>query len=100
MEMAGVQEYKAMVQFEQVTIEQDSTGGRILYVVLVSEVDTHKIPVTGHLHNIGQFRRYRREDFESNVRSSLSEFNLIDDDIDRAVKECVKVMRKEKLITR
>lgn len=100
MEMAGVQEDKATVQFDGVTVEQDSTGGRILYVVLVSEIDTHKIPVTGHLHNIGQVGRYKREDFESDVRSSLSEFNLSDDDMDRAVKECVKVMRIEKLITR
>jgi hypothetical protein len=34
----------------------------------------------------------------SNVRSLIDEFNLSDENKKKAVKECVKVMRKEKLI--
>ncbi|MHA1949471.1 MAG: hypothetical protein ACW99G_06835 [Candidatus Thorarchaeota archaeon] len=100
MDIAGVSDDAEMVQLDKVTIEQDTTGGRILYVVLISEVDVHKIPVTGHLHNIRQIGRYKREKFESEVESSLSEFNLSGEDRARAVKECVRVMRKEKLVTR
>jgi len=36
----------------------------------------------------------------SEVRDVLDEFNLSDEDRDRAVKECIRVMRGEKLITR
>ncbi|TET07023.1 MAG: hypothetical protein E3J86_14200 [Candidatus Thorarchaeota archaeon] len=100
MDIAGVSDDTEMVQLDRVTIEQDSTGGRILYVVLISETEVHKIPVTGHLHNIRQIGRYRREEFESEVESSLSEFNLSEEDRARAVKECVRVMKKEKLVTR
>jgi hypothetical protein len=99
-EIYGVSEDKTMVEFDDVTIEPDSTGGRILYVVLTSDFEVHKIPVTGHLHNIRQVGRVNREDFVSNVRDHLGEFNLSDDARDKAVKECIKVMRKEKLITR
>jgi len=88
------------MEFDGATIEQDLTGGRLLCVVLTSELEIHKIPVTGHLHDIRQFERVNREDFVSNVKSLLDEFNLSDETRDRAVKECVKVMRKEKLITR
>jgi len=69
-------------------------------VVLTTELKIHKIPVTGHLHNIRQFGCVNREDFVHNVRSIIDEFNLSDEDRDRAVKECVRVMRGEKLITR
>ena len=67
---------------------------------MVSELEIHKIPVTGHLHDIRQFGRVNREGFVSNVRSLLDEFNLSDEDRDRAVKECIRVMREEKLIRR
>jgi hypothetical protein len=100
MEIAGVSDNKSMVQFDGVTIDQDSTGGRILYVVLILGFDVHKIPVTGHLHNIRQLGRYNREEFVSDVKDILDEFNLSDEDMDRAVKECIRVMREEKLITR
>ena len=90
----------AMVQLDGVTIEQDSTGGRILYVVLILGFDVHKIPVTGHLHNIRQLGRYNREEFVSNVKDLLDEFNLSDEDRTKAVKDCVRVMREERLITR
>jgi len=99
-EVYGVSKDRTWVEFDRATIEQDSTGGRIIYVVLTSELEFHKIPVTGHLHNIRQFGRVNREDFVSNIRSYLDEFNLSDEDRDRAVKECIRVMRKEKLITR
>ena len=97
-EMYGVEEDKTSVEFDGVTIEQDSAGGRILYVVLISELDTHKIPVTGHLHNIRQFGRISREYFVSTVKGILEEFNLSDEDKNAAVKRCVRVMREEKLI--
>ena len=98
--MSGVEEDKASVEFDGATVEQDSTGGQIVYMVLTSEIEIHKIPVTGHLHDIRQFGRVKREDFVSNVRNLLDVFNLSDEDRDRAVKECVRVMREEKLITR
>jgi hypothetical protein len=97
-EIYGVSEDKTKVEFDGVTIEPDSTGGRILYVVLTSELEIHTIPVTGHLHDIRQFGRVNRADFVSNVRSLIDEFNLSDENKKKAVKECVKVMRKEKLI--
>jgi hypothetical protein len=99
-EIYDVQEKKAEVNFGYVTIDLDAVGGRVLYVVLVSELETHKVPMTGHLHDIKQFGHINRDEFESNTRDILSEFNLNDDDIDKAVKECVRVMRREKLITR
>ncbi|MGY5858325.1 MAG: hypothetical protein RTU63_03070 [Candidatus Thorarchaeota archaeon] len=99
-EIYGVSEDKTKVEFDGVIIEHDSTGGRILYVVLVSNLEIHKIPVTGHLHNIRQIGRVNRENFVSDVKSLLDKFNLSDEDRDRAAKECVRVMRGEKLITR
>ncbi|MHA2022396.1 MAG: hypothetical protein ACTSWQ_01915, partial [Candidatus Thorarchaeota archaeon] len=99
-EVYGVSEGKTEVEFDGVTIEQDSTGGRIVYVFLTSELEIHKIPVTGHLHDIRQFGRVNRADFVSDVRSLLDELNLSDEDKDRAVKECIRVMREERLITR
>jgi len=98
--MAGVSDDVPMVELDGVVIEQDLSGGRIIYVVLNSDVEVHKIPVTGQLHNMRQVGRVKREEFESHVESSLSEFNLSDDDMRRAVRECVRVMRREKLITR
>jgi hypothetical protein len=100
MEIAGVSEDESTVKLDGVTIEQDSTGGSVLYVVLISEADLHKIPVTRHLHDIRQIGRIKREQFESDVEESLGEFNLSAEDMNRAVKECVRVMREEKLITR
>ncbi len=99
-EIYGESEDKTMVEFDGATIEQDTTGGRLVYVVLTSELEIHKIPVTGHLHDIRQFGRVNREDFVSNVRDLLDKFNLSDEDRERAVKECIRVMRGEKLITR
>jgi len=99
-EVSGVSEDKTMVEFDGATIEQDSTGGRIVYVVLTSELESHMIPVTGHLYDIRQFGRVNREDFVSKDRDILDKFNLSDEDNDRAVKECIRVMREEKLITR
>ncbi len=99
-EVSGVSEDKTEVELDRVTIDQDSTGGRILYVVLASELETHKIPVTGHLHDIRQFGRVNREVFVSMVRDHLDAFNLSAEDKEKAVKECVRVMRGEKLITR
>jgi len=99
-EVYGVSKDRTWVDFDRATIEQDSTGGRILYVVLISELEIHKIPVTGHLHNIRQVGRVNREDFVSSIRSHLNEFNLSDEDKEKAVKECIKIMREEKLITR
>jgi len=99
-EVYGVSEDKTEVEFDGVTVEPDSTGGQILYVVLTSEFENHKIPVTGHLHNIRQFGRVNREGFVSKVRDLLDEFNLSDEEKEKAVKECIRVMRGEKLITR
>ncbi len=99
-EISGVSEDKTKVEFDGATIEQDSTGGRLLFVVLISELESHKIPVTGHLHDIRRFGRVNREDFVTEVRDILDGFNLSDEDRDRAVKECIRVMRGEKLITR
>ncbi|MBE0525311.1 MAG: hypothetical protein IH631_00090 [Candidatus Thorarchaeota archaeon] len=97
-ELYGVEEDMADVEFDGVIIEQDSAGGSILYVVLVSELETHKIPVTGHLHNIKQLGPMNHQGFVSRVKDLLSEYNLSKDDVDRAVKESVKIMRSEKLI--
>ncbi|MHA1971239.1 MAG: hypothetical protein ACTSXE_05260 [Candidatus Thorarchaeota archaeon] len=99
-EIYGVSEGKTEVEFDGATIEQDLTGGRLLYVILTSDLEIHKIPVTGHLHDIRRFGRVNRENFVSNVRDCLDAFNLCDEDRERAVKECVRVMRGEKLITR
>ncbi|MGY5880749.1 MAG: hypothetical protein RTV31_10885 [Candidatus Thorarchaeota archaeon] len=99
-EIYGVSEDKTEVEFDGVTIEQDQTGGRILYVVLASELETHKIPITGHLHDIRRMGRLSREGFASMVRNLIAEFNLSDEDRERAVKECVRLMKGEKLITR
>ena len=97
-DMYGVAEDKAEVKFDYVTISQDAVGGRVLYVVLVSEIEIHKIPVTRHLHDIKQLGRIARGQFVSVVRSLLAEFNLSDEDMDKAVKECVRTMRIEKLL--
>ena len=99
-EVHGVSEDKTEVEFDGATIEQDSTGGRLLFVVLISELESHKIPVTGHLHDIRRFGRVNRADFVSMVRDHLAEFNLSAEDKEKAVKECIRVMRSEKLITR
>jgi hypothetical protein len=97
-EIYGVKEDKAQVKFNYVTIEQDVVGGKVLYVVLASELETYKVPVTKHLHDIRQLGHIRREHFVDEVKSLLTEFNLSDDDMDKAVKECVQKMRGEKLI--
>lgn len=99
-EIFRVSEDKAAVELDGVTIEQDSAGGRVVYVVLISEVNVHKIPVTRHLHDIRQIGRADRSEFESEVKSLLGEFNLSDKDLDRALKECVRIMREEGLIRR
>lgn len=100
MEIAGVSEDETLLELEGVVVEQDMAGGEILYVVIYSETEEFKIPITGHLHNMGQTGRVRREEFESHVESCLSEYGLSDDDMKRAVKECVREMRVRKIITR
>jgi hypothetical protein len=65
-----------------------------------SSKDTFKIPVTKHLHDIRQLGRVNREQFESHIEERLSEFDLSHDDRERAVRECVREMRGEDLITR
>lgn len=97
-EIYGVKEDKAQVKFDYVTIDQDAVGGKVLYVVLVSELETYKVPVTKHLHDIRQLGYIRREYFANDIKSLLAEFNLSDDDMDKAVKECVQKMKSEKLI--
>jgi hypothetical protein len=97
-EIYGVKEDKAQVEFDYVTIDQDAIGGKVLYVVLTSELETHKVPVTKHLHDIRQLGHIRREHFVDEVKSLLTEFNLSDDDMDKVVKECVRKMRSENLI--
>lgn len=97
-EIYGVKEDKAQVKFDYVTIDQDAVGGKVLYVVMTSELETHKVPVTKHLHDIRQLGYIRREHFVDEVKSLLMEFNLSDNDLDKAVKECVRKMRSEKLI--
>ncbi len=99
-EMYGVEEDQARVEFFLATIGEDSAGGRVMYVVLESEDQSHKVPVTGHLHDFREFGRIDTEDFESEVRSILGEFNLSEEDEDSAVEECVRLMRMEKLIKR
>ncbi|MHA2065443.1 MAG: hypothetical protein ACXABY_13790, partial [Candidatus Thorarchaeota archaeon] len=99
-EISGVKQDRALVQLDYVTIGKDSVGGRVIYVVLTSETDTHEIPVTRHLHDIRAIGRFSRDEFESEVTSILGEFNLSDDDMERAVRECVRLMRKENLIKR
>ena len=49
---------------------------------------------------IRQIGHVNREGFVSKVRGLLNEFNLSAEDKEKAVKECVRVMRGEKLITR
>ena len=96
----GVGEGGAEVEFDGVTIEYDSAGGRVIYVFLTSEDETHKVQVTGHLHDYGRFRPVRKDDFEGEVISILQEFNLSEEDEERAVRKCVRLMRKEGLIKR
>ncbi len=100
MNLADVSDDERLLELDGVVVELDKTGGEILYVVLYSETDKHKIAITGHLHNMGQTGRIKREEFESEVKSCLREYSLSDDDMKKAVRECVRVMRKKKLITR
>jgi len=99
-EIYGIDEGKAKVEFEYTTIDQDSVGGRLLYVVLVSELETHKVPVTRHLHDIQRLGKLNREDFENRVRGILGGYNLSKRDVERAVKECYRVLKRERLISR
>jgi hypothetical protein len=99
-EISGVKEDRATVELDYVTIGKDSVGGRAIYVVLTSETDTHEIAVTRHLHDIRAIGRFSRDEFEREVTSILGEFNLSDADMERALRECVKLMKQEKLIRR
>ncbi|MHA2022038.1 MAG: hypothetical protein ACTSWQ_00070 [Candidatus Thorarchaeota archaeon] len=71
MEMYGENGDRTQVELDGVTIEQDSTGGRIIYVVLTSEFEIHKVPVTRHLHSIRQIGRVNREGFVSSANPTL-----------------------------
>ncbi|KXH77245.1 MAG: hypothetical protein AM326_05515 [Candidatus Thorarchaeota archaeon SMTZ-45] len=98
LEVFGVREGKAAVEFDRAEIGQDSIGGRVIYVILTSEDETHRIPVTGHLHDIKRVGRINKDEFVSEVSSILEELNLSDENLDEAVKECVRLMKRERLI--
>jgi len=97
-EIWDVREDPAKVEFAYAMIEQDAVGGNVLYVFLESDLETYKISITRHLHDIRQIGRIGRESFASSVRDRLGEFNLSKTDENRAVKECIRIMRSEKLI--
>ncbi|MDF1537815.1 MAG: hypothetical protein P1Q69_02815 [Candidatus Thorarchaeota archaeon] len=67
---------------------------------MVSENKTHKVPVTGHLHDYGRTGFVRKDKFVEEVKSVLEDYNLGEKDIEEAVRECVWLMRKEGLIKR
>ncbi len=98
LEVFGVREGKAAVEFDRAEIRQDSVGGRVIYVILTSEDETHRIPVTQHLHDIKMAGRISRNDFVSEVSSILEEFNLSKEDMESALSECVRLMRQERII--
>ncbi len=60
-----------------------------------ASVTTSQI-LTGHLHDIPE--RIERTEFEDDVRTILSEFNISDDDIKDCIRVCVRLMRSEKLL--
>ncbi|MHA1882072.1 MAG: hypothetical protein ACTSUO_03400 [Candidatus Thorarchaeota archaeon] len=97
---AGVTEDKAQVEFDTALILPNSVGGRVLYVFLKSESASPKIAVTPHLHDVKEKGRISVDDFVSEVESILSEYNLSDDAMEKAVTECLAVMRGKKLIRR
>ena len=97
-EIYGVKEKNAPVRLDRIEIGHDSVGGRVVFVVLVSENDTHTIPVTGHLHDLREIGCITKDEFVREVTSILEEFNLNEEDKNAAVKECVRLMRKEKLL--
>jgi hypothetical protein len=100
MDISGVDEDGTVVEFEKVKITQDASGGNVLYVVLQSTHETHEIPVTEYLHNYKGVGRVRKHEFVEEVTGRLEEFNLNEEDMKRAVSECVSLMRREKLIKR
>ncbi len=95
-----VDECGAEAKLESVSIGNDSVGGRVIYVTLVSENETHKVPVTGHLHDYGRTGSVRKDKFVEEVKSVLEEYNLGEKDIEKAVRESVRLMRKEGQIKR
>ncbi|MHA1960798.1 MAG: hypothetical protein ACW99U_11230 [Candidatus Thorarchaeota archaeon] len=100
MEISGVSEDRKSVVFEEVEIGLDSVGGNIIYVVLTIGYDTHRVPVTGHLHDIRRLGRVAKDEFIGHVMTILDEFDLSDEDKERALEGCLRVMRKEKLMKR
>ncbi|MDF1538589.1 MAG: hypothetical protein P1Q69_06775 [Candidatus Thorarchaeota archaeon] len=88
------------VELESVSIGNDSTGGRVIYVTLVSENESHVVPVTGHLHDYKRFGGARKKEFVEEVESVLEEYNLNDEDREEVVRNCVGLMRREGLIKR
>ena len=51
-EIYGVDEDGIEVDLDGVAIEYDSAGNRVIYVILTSENEIYKVPVTGHFHDM------------------------------------------------
>ncbi|MGY5875805.1 MAG: hypothetical protein RTU30_08670 [Candidatus Thorarchaeota archaeon] len=93
MEIAGVEQEGASVEVMGVMIARDEVGGRVLFVELFTGDETHRIPMTQHLHSIGG--KMDLEEFEDYVKGELNDFNLSDDDIEYIMMECTEIMKNE-----
>lgn len=100
LEIYGVREDKAPVELESVEIGTDSVGGRVIYVTLLSNDETYRVPVTRHLHSMKEIGRVTRDETASAVESILGDFNLSEESLASAIEECVRLLRKEGLIKR
>ncbi|MGY5852472.1 MAG: hypothetical protein RTU92_02770 [Candidatus Thorarchaeota archaeon] len=96
LEIVGVEKEGASAKVTDVLIAKDEVGGRVLYVELLHGYEIHRIPITGHLHSIGE--RVDRNEFEDDVRAILNEFTLGEDDMEYSIRECVRLMMVEGLL--
>jgi hypothetical protein len=99
-EIHEIHEDRATARLDRVSIEQDSVGGKRIYVFLDSQNEAHRIPVTGHLHDIRQFGRISKDAFVEEVMQILNEFNISDEDKLEATRQSVRLMKNESLIGR
>jgi len=99
-EVHGIQDDESIVKLDQVTTGEDSVGGKVIFVVLKIGNKTPNIPVTDHFHSIREIGRIPKDEFVSSVESKLSDYDLREEDLEQAVKECVRIMKQEKLIKR
>ncbi|MHA1637236.1 MAG: hypothetical protein ACTSUB_04395, partial [Candidatus Thorarchaeota archaeon] len=98
LKISEIHEDGSIMELDHVTTGLDSVGGIVVYVVLKLGNKIHKIPVTQHFHSIREIGRMSKDKLASSIESELDEYNLSEKDLNRAIKECIVIMRSEKLL--